>query len=295
MPIAPSNGIEIFYETFGEPGDPAVLLISMYSQQMLVWPETLCEGLAARGFHVIRFDNRDVGLSTKFGEAGLPDLMQIVSIAVPERAALVPYLLEDMAKDAVGLLDALGIKAAHIVGASMGGMIAQIVAGAFPGRAKSLTSIMSTPDVAKSPPLPEAMGVAGGPPATDEEGRIGSFMDGWRAIGSQAFGPSDEELRSYAIRCLERSNYPEGPARQIAAIQASPGREEMLGKLEVPVLVIHGTEDPLIPIIGGELTAKAVPGAEFIAIEGMGHELFSPSARIIEDMIGGHIESVENI
>lgn len=290
MPVTPSNGIEICYETFGNASDPAVLLISMYSTQMLVWPESLCAGLAARGFHVIRFDNRDVGLSTKFEEAGLPDLMQIVSIPVPERAALVPYLLDDMAKDATGLLDALGIETAHIVGASMGGMIAQIVAGENPGRALSLTSIMSTPDVAKSPPLPEAMVGLGAPPAEGMEGKIQGFMAGWRAIGTQAFGPSDDELRSFAIRCIERSDYPQGPARQIAAIQASPGREEVLAKLGVPALVIHGTEDPLIPIIGGELTAKAIPGAELIAIDGMGHELFSPSAAIIEKLIGEHIE-----
>lgn len=293
MPFAASNGIEICYETFGDAGDPAVLLLSPFSTQLVIWPESLCEGLAARGFHIIRFDNRDVGLSTKFHEAGLPDLMQVVSIPVPERAALVPYVLEDMAKDAVGLLDALDIETAHIVGASMGGMIAQIVAAGFPGRAKSLTSIMSTPDVAKSPPLPEAMGVIGGPPASGEEGRIKVFMEGWRAIGSEVYGPSDEELREFAILCIERSHYPEGPARQIAAIQASPGREELLGKLEAPTLVIHGTADPLIPIIGGELTAKAIPGAEFIAVEGMGHELFSPVAGIIEEMIGKHIESVE--
>lgn len=295
MPIAPANGIEIFYETFGNKEDPAVLLISMYATQMLVWPENLCEGLAARGFHVIRFDNRDVGLSTKFEAAGLPDLMQIISIPVPERRALVPYLLDDMAKDAVGLLDALEVDAAHIVGASMGGMIAQIVAGAFPGRAKSLISIMSTPDVAKSPPIPEAMSGNGAPPAPGEEGRIRSFMDGWRAIGSEKFGPSDEELRAFAVRCLERSHYPQGPARQVAAIQASPGREAMLARLGIPVLVIHGTEDPFVPLIGGELTAKAIPGAEFVAVEGMGHELFSPSVSIIADMIGAHIESAEQV
>lgn len=292
MPIASANGIEIYYETFGNPGDPAILLISMYSTQMLVWPESLCEALAARGFHVIRFDNRDVGLSTKFEAAGLPDLMQVISIPVPERKALVPYLLDDMAQDAIGLLDALEIDAAHIVGASMGGMIGQIVAGGFPGRAKSLTSIMSTPDVAKSPPLPEAM-AGGGAPAAGLEGRIQGLMEGWRAIGSELYGPSDEELRAFAVRCIERSHYPQGPARQIAAIQASPGREEMLSGLTIPVLVIHGTEDPFIPLIGGELTAKAIPGAEFIAIEGMAHELFSPSARILEDMIGNHIESAE--
>lgn len=292
MPIAKANGIDICYETFGDAANPSILLISMYSTQMLVWPESLCLGLASRGFHVIRFDNRDVGLSTKFEEAGLPDLMQIVSVPVHERKALVPYLLDDMAGDAVGLLDALGVQAAHIVGASMGGMIAQIVAGENPGRALSLTSIMSTPDVAKSPPLPEAMAVMGGPPAAGVEGKIQTFMAGWRAIGSEMFGPSDEELRAFAIRCIERSDYPQGPARQIAAIQASPGREDLLATLDIPALVIHGTEDPLIPMIGGELTAKAIPGAEFIAIEGMGHELFSPSAVILEKMIGEHIEGV---
>lgn len=293
MPIAPANGIEIFYESFGDKENPAVLLISMYATQMLIWPDSLCEALAARGFHVIRFDNRDVGLSTKFEEAGLPDLMQIISIPVSERRVLVPYLLDDMAKDAVGLLDALEIEAAHIIGASMGGMIAQIVAGAFPGRAKSLISIMSTPDVAKSPPEPEAMSGSGSPPAPGEEGRIRSFMDGWRAIGSEKFGPSDEELRAFAVRCLERSHYPQGPARQVAAIQASPGREAMLARLDIPVLVIHGTEDPFIPLIGGELTAKAIPGADLIAIEGMGHELFSPTAAVLEGMIGKHIERAE--
>jgi pimeloyl-ACP methyl ester carboxylesterase len=292
--MAKANGIEICYETFGNPKDPPVLLIAMYSQQMLVWPETLCEGLAARGFYIIRFDHRDIGLSTKFEEAGLPDLLQIVSIPVAERVGLVAYTLEDMAKDAVGLLDALDLDKAHIVGASMGGMIAQIVAGQYPDRTKSLVSIMSTPDVAKSPPLPEAMGVVGGGGASDDaEAKIQAGMAGWRAIGTEAFGPSDEELRSFVVRNGERSSYPAGPARHIAAIQASPGREEMLARLKMPCLVIHGTEDPLVPLIGGELTAKAVPGAELVAIEGMGHELFSPTAPLVEELVGDHLEKAE--
>ena len=290
--MASANGIEICYQTFGGAESPAVILISPYSTQLLVWPDTFCERLAARGFYVVRFDNRDIGRSTKFEEAGLPDLMQIVSIPVSERAALAPYLLEDMALDTVGLLDALGVERAHYIGASMGGMIAQIVAGRFPDRVKSLTSIMSTPDVAKSPPLPEAMG-ASTPQGNDEEGRIQTFMNGWRAIGSEAFGPSDDELRDFAVRCLSRSAYPPGPARQIAAIQSSPGREELLSNINVPSLVIHGSADPLIPLIGGELTAKAIPGAELVVIEGMGHELFSPTAAILEPLIGEHLDKAE--
>lgn len=293
MPLARANSIEICYETFGSPDDTAVLLLAQYASQLLMWPEPFCKRLAVAGYFVIRYDHRDSGLSTKFDEAGLPDLMEIVSVPVAERASLAPYLLEDMAGDAAQLLDALDVKAAHLVGASMGGMIAQIVASDFPDRALSLTSIMSTPDVAKSPAVPEESATVQLPDDPRIDAKVLSLMGGYRALGTEAFGPSDEELLSFCTACLVRSDHREGAARQVAAIQASPGREEKLADLNIPALIIHGDQDCFVPIIGGELTVDAIPGAEFIGIEGMGHELFSPSLVLIEELLLEHLKKWE--
>lgn len=289
-----SSRADIFFETFGPEGAPAILLLAPYATQMLIWSSSFCDALAAAGYFVIRFDHRDSGLSEKFGAAGLPDLMQVVSVPVADRAALVPYTLEDMAEDAFGVLDAVGIEAAHLVGASLGGMVAQVMATRHPARALSLTSIMSTPDVAKSPPIPEEHAPPRPvPDGLTEDPRVLGLMRGFRALGTRDFGPDDDELLAFCAACVARAHYPEGPARQIAAIHASPGRDEALAKLSIPTLVIHGTEDQFIPIIGGELTAEAIPGAQFIGVEGLGHELFSPTLALVKDLLLEHLHRWE--
>jgi pimeloyl-ACP methyl ester carboxylesterase len=259
--------IELAYETFGERGDPAVLLIMGLGAQMIFWPSELCEALAEAGYFVIRFDNRDAGRSTVLDQHRPPDLRRVAAGDLET-----PYLLQHMAADAVGLLDALGIERAHIVGASLGGMIAQRVAIDDPGRVLSLASIMSTtgdPDVGR--PTAEAMAVLMTRAPTDRDGYIRTTLEARAVIGSQP--PDRERVLDLAERSFDRGYHPDGTARQFAAIIASPDRTPELRELSVPTVVIHGAEDALIGISGAEATAAAIPGAELIVIEGMGHDL----------------------
>lgn len=269
MPRAKANdAIELEYDTFGSSDDPAFLLISGLGAQMITFHEDLCEGLAARGYFVVRFDNRDVGLSTKVPEGG--------------------YALEDMADDAAGLLDALGIDAANVVGVSMGGMIAQTFAIRHPKRVRTLTSIMSTtgaPGVGGA--TEEAMArltVAAG--ETREE-RVAASIETSRVIwGDTPQFPFDEELARWrAETSVDRSYYPEGTMRQMLAIRATGDRTERLQQLDVPTLVIHGSNDPLVQPSGGEATAAAIPGAEHLVIEGMGHGVARPAFPTIIDAL----------
>jgi pimeloyl-ACP methyl ester carboxylesterase len=269
MPRAHANGIEIEYETFGEPSSAPMLLIMGLGAQMISWDEDFCSQLAARGFHVIRFDNRDSGLSTLMKAAGPPDLAAAIS-GNPQPA----YSLDDLAADAVGVLDALGIRAAHVVGASMGGYIAQLVAITHPERVLSLTSIMSGPSSAEGvPPKPEGAAVLMiTPPATREE-RIELGMSIRRAL----LGPGDPFDETYerarATRAVDRAYYAIGTGRQLVAILAAEPRLERLSKLKVPTLVIHGKDDVLVPVENGRIVAAAVPGARLIEFDGMGHDL----------------------
>ncbi|HEY1456099.1 MAG TPA: alpha/beta fold hydrolase [Candidatus Dormibacteraeota bacterium] len=269
MPRAKANGIELEYETFGDRADAPLLLIMGLGAQLITWRAEFCAMLAAAGFYVIRFDNRDSGLSTKMDEAGPPDLA--AAYAGEPRPA---YQLDDLARDAVGLLDALGIEKAHIVGASMGGYIAQLVAINHPDRTLSLTSIMSGPANSEAaPPTPEALAVlVAAPPATREE-RIAQEMWARKVLLGSA-DPFDEAYeRGRAERHIDRAYHPVGTARQFMAILAAPPRLERLATLRVPTLVIHGVDDVLIPIENGRLVAAAVPGARLMEIEGMGHDL----------------------
>jgi pimeloyl-ACP methyl ester carboxylesterase len=269
VPRAKANGIELEYETFGSREDRPLLLISGLASQMISWREDFCAQLAARGFHVIRFDNRDSGLSTRMEDAGYPDLAAAFG-GNPEA----PYQLDDMADDAVGLLDALGIGGAHVVGASMGGYIAQLAAINHPNRVLSLTSIMSAPARAEGVEAkPEGMAVLMvTPPATREE-RIAVAMNGRRVLLGSA-DPFDEAFeRERASRAIDRAYYPVGVARQLAAILAAKPRLERLTKLQVPTLVIHGVDDVLVPVENGRLVAEAVPGARLIEFDGMGHDV----------------------
>ncbi|HEY8802703.1 MAG TPA: alpha/beta hydrolase [Candidatus Dormibacteraeota bacterium] len=269
MPRVTANGIDIEYETFGDPDAPALLLITGLGAQMTSWEDTFCVQLAGRGFHVIRFDNRDSGLSTLMDEAGYPDM------AAAFRGNAQPaYQLDDLAGDAAGLLDALGIGAAHIVGASMGGFIAQLVAINHPDQVLSLTSIMSGPGGADEvPPKPEGAAVLiAAPPATREE-RIEQAMSFRRVL----LGPSDpfDEAfeRTRATRSVDRQYYPVGVGRQLVAILAAESRLERLKEVRVPTLVIHGVDDVLVPVENGRVVAEAVPGARLLEIEGMGHDV----------------------
>jgi pimeloyl-ACP methyl ester carboxylesterase len=279
MPQIKANGLAFEYETFGNAHDPAILLVMGFAAQMTLWPEELCQGLAERGYRVIRFDNRDIGLSEKLDRLGQFNATEALMKAAAGEPIKSAYLLSDMAADAVGILDALKIGNAHVVGASMGGMIAQTVAALHPQKARSLTSIMSTTGRPGLPPgKPEAMAVLTMPPADlERETRIAHAMKIWRTIGSQpVYAAADAELRAIAEREVDRSPYyPAGMARQLVAVLASGPRHEMLRNVKVPALVIHGADDPLVPVEGGKDTAESIPGARLKIIPGMGHDFTS--------------------
>jgi len=288
MSNATANGIQIEYETFGEPSAPALLLIIGLGNHMTDWDESICNQLAQSGLFVIRFDNRDVGLSTKFDEAGIPDIINAFSDRERGNKIKAAYTLDDMADDAVGLLDALGIEKAHVCGMSMGGMIAQTVAIRHPQRLLSLTSIYSTtgnPDL--PPPTPEAAEILVTPPPPERDAYIEYLVNLFRTLAGPEF-PFDELWhRKAAIRRYERCFYPQGVGRQIMAVLAHGSRKEALASVRVPTLVIHGTEDPLVRVECGKDTADAIPGAELMIIEGMGHDLPHDGAwpRIVEAIL----------
>jgi len=274
MPQARANGLTIEYETFGRKSDAPLLLIMGLGAQMILWPEAFCERLAERGYYVVRFDNRDIGLSSKLEHLGLPDIMKLAASAMMRQPVQAPYLLSDMASDTAGLLDSLGIDAAHIVGASMGGMIAQQFAIEHPRRARTLTSIMSTTGNPNLPPAkPEAMQALLTPAPSDRDGAIERSVSVFHTIGSPGFPFDEKMVRQHAARAFDRCFYPQGIMRQLAAILASGSRGEKLRELRLPALVIHGADDPLIPLAGGIDTAESIPGAEILIIEGMGHDL----------------------
>ena len=269
MPRVAANGIEIEYETFGDPGAAPLLLIMGLGAQMLSWDEEFCTRLAERGFFVIRYDNRDSGLSTKMESAGEPDLLAAFG-GSPTPA----YHLDDLANDAVGLLDALGIPAAHIVGASMGGFIAQLVAIDHADRVLTLTSIMSGPGGGDAvQPKPEGAEILMKLPPPTREARIQHGL--WvRRVLAGAGDPFDEEAeRRFVERAYDRSYYPVGAGRQLVAILAAQGRLEKLGEVRAPTLVIHGLEDVLVPVENGRRVAAAVPGSRCLEFDGMGHNL----------------------
>lgn len=269
MPRATANGIELEYETFGDPEAQPLVLISGLATQMISWDEPFCELLTGRDFYVIRFDNRDCGLSTRMESAGPAD------IAAAFRGDGHPaYTLDDMAEDVIGLLDSLGIAAAHIAGASMGGFIAQLVALNHPGRVLSLTSIMSGPGGSDEiAPKPEGAAILVNPPPPTREERIELAMSIHRTLAGAGDQLPDAVERAQAERAVDRAYYPPGVGRQLVAILAAGSRLERLQQIRVPTLVIHGTDDVLVPVENGRLVAGAVPGARLIEIEGMGHDL----------------------
>lgn len=272
--VAKANGIELVYDAFGDPLAPPLLLIMGLACQMLAWDDDFCAMLAARGYRVIRFDNRDIGLSTKFNHAGAPDPGALIACSVMGLPVSAPYLLSDMANDTVGLLDALGIDSAHVVGSSMGGAIAQLVAIRHPARLRTLTSIMATSGAPGLPrPSAEAIAVLLTPTPTERDAYIQRYLRVWKLLRAGEFPLDDARDPERAARLHARGVNPPGIARQLAAIIASGSRQEQLSSVRAPTLVIHGAADPLVPLACGVDVARSVPGAELSIIEGMGHAL----------------------
>ena len=270
LPRRHANGIEIEYDTFGSPTDPAMLLIMGLSMQLTGWEPKLCALLADRGFYVIRYDNRDMGLSTHFDDAPVPDLGAVLGGDYSQ----VTYLLEDLADDAAGLLTALGIETAHVVGVSMGGMIVQELLLRHPDRLLSAASIMSTTGAADvGMPSPAAAGALLTPPAKNREEAIARGVAAWRILQSPAYPHTDEYLMTQQAASYDRSFHPVGSARQLAAILASPDRTAGLKAVTTPTLVLHGEADPLVDISGGRATAAAIPDSILRTYPGMGHDL----------------------
>ena len=290
MPKTTANGIEIHYEEQGDPAAPAMLLIMGFGAQLTLWPDELVEALAAQGFRVIRYDNRDVGLSQKFDGVKAPGLVKMTLLSKIGFTPKVPYTLADMADDGVGLLDALGIDRAHIVGASMGGMIAQHVAARHPDRCLSLTTVFSTTGNPKLPPArPEAMKALITRPDSTEEGVLvehGMMLA--RTIGSPGYPAPEDRLRERTLASVRRSFYPEGPTRHLSAIVADGDRRAMLRDIAVPTLVLHGEDDPLVPCEGGRDTAASIPGAKLKTIPGWGHDLPLELVDELAGAIGEH-------
>lgn len=274
MPNLTANGIKIEYDTFGDPSSPPLLLIMGLGRQMIAWGEAVCDQLARQGLYVIRFDNRDVGLSSKIDEAELPNIEEVLAARQSGEKAKIPYTLDDMADDAIGLLDALGIERAHICGISMGGMIAQIMAVRYPSRVWSLVSMESGTGAPDLPPAkPEVIALLLAPRPAERDAYVEHMLNIFRTIAGSKI-PIDEQLtRRLSEQSYDRCYYPQGVARHWAAIIAAGDRTQALKSVTAPTLVIHGSEDPLVPIEHGKATAEAVPGAEVLIIEGMGHGL----------------------
>ncbi|SFV17224.1 alpha/beta fold hydrolase [Pseudoduganella namucuonensis] len=276
MPTAQANGVQLAYETSGDPAGTPVLLVMGLGLQLISWPQEFVEGLVAQGCYVIRYDNRDSGLSTKFDHAGVPNLpVSYVKSLVgwPLRPA---YTLSDMADDARGLLEVLGVRGAHVIGISMGGMISQIFAARFPEQTLSLTSIMSTSGRKGLPGPTRAarLAVMRPPPSPrSREQLIAHMAETFRVIGSPAFPMPEEVLRERIERSIDRSLCPAGVARQLVAIAASGDRSPLLRQITRPALVIHGAQDPLLPVACGIDTARRIAGAVLHVIDGMGHDL----------------------
>lgn len=274
----PSNGISIAFESFGSEENESILLIQGVGAQMILWPEELCRQLAAKGYRVIRFDNRDVGMSSKLDHLGMPDWPNIIPLIGSCDESKLPYTLTDMSKDAVGLMDALRIKKAHIVGASMGGAIAQLIAIHYPERTLSLTSIMSSSGNHKAPSGdPDVLKTMGTPPPeTNDVDSISKYLSNvYKAMGSPGYPTADSTLFQIAKRSIQRSWYPLGSARQAAAVIIGDNcdRREQLKSIKVPTVILHGENDPVVNIEAGREVARAIPHATFIPVAGMGHDM----------------------
>ncbi|WP_269620375.1 alpha/beta fold hydrolase [Zhongshania sp. BJYM1] len=289
--IAVSEGIELAYEEIGAPDAPVILLIMGYASQLIAWPENFCHRLADAGYRVIRFDNRDVGLSTKLNDAAVPN---VIALRLRQQLKLplkVAYTLDDMTADTVALLDTLGISSAHIVGASMGGMIAQLLAVNYPERVNSLVSLMSSSGYGGMKPkiLWHILNKA----APDRDAQIAHSLRTWQLISSPELGDPVQQLRARIEAAYERAHYPPGKARQMAAIMASGSRQKILSKINAPTLVIHGDKDPMLPLKGAKDTARRIPNARLELVAGMGHDLPEALLEKLVNLILGHVQGAE--
>jgi len=277
MPTIQSNGIFIEYDTFGDSSFPPLLLIMGFSGQMILWDPEFCEKLAKQGLYVIRFDNRDVGLSSKIEDAMDYDFNELAAAILQGRKVQAPYTLDDMAADAIGLMDSLGINKAHVLGNSMGGMIAQIMAIKYPDRLYSLISMSSTTgdpaitagisiDKDFQPISPTSV-------PHERDANIEYMVNGMRDLAGKGFEFDEDYIRGVAMVLYDRCFYPKGAERQLLAIMVSGNRKPLLANIKIPTLVIHGDADPLVPVEGGMDTARAIPGAQLLIVEGMGHDL----------------------
>jgi pimeloyl-ACP methyl ester carboxylesterase len=297
MPNVSANGIQIEYETFGEPSSPALLLIAGIGGQMIGWDEELCKKWAQKGLYVIRFDNRDVGLTSKMEEAGIPDIEAVVKAVKNGEKPNVPYTMGDMADDSVGLLDALKIDKAHICGISMGGIIAQTIAFKHPTRVRSMTLIYSTTGNPELPqPKPEVMELLLTPPPPGRDGFIEYMMKLYKRIHGPGFPIDEAWHRQLAGRSFDRMLYGPGKARQFAAITAQGNRKPLLASITAPTLVIHGADDPLILAASGRDCAEAIAGAKLMIIDGMGHDMPHDGAWVqIAEEVTDHVRQAEGL
>jgi pimeloyl-ACP methyl ester carboxylesterase len=289
----PNTGIDLFYEDNGDPAHETILLIMGLGAQLTLWPDEFVNALVGRGYRVIRFDNRDIGHSQKMAGTQPPKVVWQVlwtKLGWPPR---VPYTLTDMAGDAAGLLDALGIEAAHVVGASMGGMIAQLMAVNHPDRVLSLTSMMSTTGNPKLPKAEkEAMDALTAPlPSLKEEDVVAHGINIQLKIGSPDYRPSEARMRARVLESVRRSVYPDGMPRQLAAIIHDGDRRERLAHITAPTLVLHGEADPLVKLPAGEDTARAIPGARLVTIPGWGHDVPVDLVDRLADEIADHAKA----
>jgi len=294
MPSAQANGITLEYETFGEADARPLLLLRGLGTQMIQWDPAFCQAIADAGHHLVIFDNRDVGLSTHFHDAPVPSMAELVKALAAGETPAVPYGIDDMAGDVIGLMDALGFESAHIAGISMGGMIVQQTAIRHPQRVRSMTSIMSSTSEPGLPgPSPEAQAALTEPAPSEREAYLDYSVRTGRVFTGDGFPYDAEERRTLAGRVYDRAFDPPGIARQMAAIVASGSRTQGLAALTVPSLVIHGSSDPLIPLAAGQATADAIPGAEMVVVEGMGHDLPAGAWPAIVDALARHTERSE--
>lgn len=292
MPNVTANSIQIEYDTFGDPSSPPLLLIMGLGEQMTGWDEGLCKQLVSRDLYVIRFDNRDVGFSSKMDEAGTPNVVEVFATLMRGGDANIPYTTDDMADDAIGLLDALYIEKAHIFGVSLGGIIAQIMAIRYPSRVWSLTSMAS---ITGNPEIPlgklELFVELVTPPPTEREAYIENRVNLIRTLAGSRYPIDEQRTREQFERSYDRGYYPPGIARHAVAAVVNSDRTQDLNAVTAPTLVIHGSEDPLFPVEQGRAIADAVPGAELLIIEGLGHSFPSTVWPLLVDAVSKHIRN----
>jgi pimeloyl-ACP methyl ester carboxylesterase len=293
VPTADVRGLRIEYESLGDPSKPTVLLIMGLGQQLVAWPDDFCEMLVGSGFRVVRYDHRDTGLSSKIegrGEIGVPQAFMRLQMALPVPA---PYTLEDLADDAEGLAEQLGLERFHVLGVSMGGMIGQILAARHPRRVVTLTSVMSTSGEKHLPPgRPDALALLARPrPKGGREALIDFGVTARRLLAGPGYPTSEEEMRAMSARAIDRAWYPPGFGRHTLAVLASPDRKDRLERLRVPTLVVHGRDDPLVPPAHGARVAELVPGASLEVVDGMGHDLAPGVRELLARFVADHVRA----